>query len=172
MEVIMEVKETNVVNNNIKEQQEFLHQPTPPLMKKTSSSSSIASNGSGPPSPRKKKNMMQSSNVKRTKKEKDWVAQERRLEVIQFLQIHNREKRICKEIDSLVDFKQAETFHHQYTNAMTKKKKLHDEKIILYSHAREFDRSEKERFSQLNIELKQRETYFHDTSYHPSRYSN
>jgi hypothetical protein len=141
---------------------QMLHRPTPPPSLEPSSRSSR----NGPPSPRKKNNMMQSSNVKRKKKESDWVAQEKRLEVIQFLQIPDREKRICLEIDSLVDIKEAETFHTRYTNAMSKEKQLHDDKIILYSHARAFDRAEKERFSKLNIELRIKEKRFSKLKYH------
>ena len=82
--------------------------------------------------------------VKRRKKEDAWVAQEKRLEVIQFLRIPERKERICLEIDALVDPKEAEAFRSLYTNAMSRKKQLRDEKVVLYSHAREFDVSEKE----------------------------
>eukprot|EP00944_MAST-04C_sp_MAST-4C-sp1_P014378 g14378.t1 len=120
--------------------------PAPPLQ----------ASGIRSPSPRKKGNMAQ-VNVKRRKKEAAWVAQEKRLEVIQFLRIPERKERICQEIDALVDRKEAEAFRNLYTKAMTRKKQLHDKKVVLYSHAREFDVSEKERFSNLNLKLRAKE---------------
>ena len=128
--------------------------PAPPLQ----------ASGTRSPSPRKKGNMAQVK-VKRRKKEAAWVAQEKRLEVIPFLRIPKRKERICQEIDALVDREEAKGFGTLYTNAMTRKKQLHDEKIVLYSRAREFDVSEKERFSNLNVKLRALEKKYNKTKH-------